>query len=77
MAVFCFSSHGFVPNLIEKQVSAFTLVDALVDGLADDGRSVIVSMRLAALGETAQTNRKTNSFTEVSIQAGIQQEKEP
>jgi hypothetical protein len=34
-------------------------------------------MRLPALRETPQTNRKTNSFTEVAIQAGIPQEKEP
>ena len=65
-----------------------TLVDALVDGMADDSSSVIVSMRLPALRdivsirlpalrETPQTNRKTNSFTEVAIQAGIPQEKEP
>ncbi len=39
--------------------------------MADDSRSVIVSMRLPALRETSQTNRKTNSFTEVAIQAGL------
>ena len=77
MIPFCFSSHGFVLNLIEKHLSSVTLVDALEDGMADDSRSVIVSMRLPALRETPQTNRKTNSFTEVSIQAGIPQEKEP
>ena len=75
MIPFCFSSHGFVVNLIEKQLSCVTLVDALEDGMADDSRSVIVSMRLPALRETPQTNRKTNSFTEVAIQAaGIPQE---
>ena len=40
--------------------------------------SVIVSMRLPALRETpSKTNRKTNSFTEVSIHAGIKHEKKP
>jgi hypothetical protein len=77
MIFFCFSSHGLLTNLIEKHLSSVTLVDALVDGMADDCRSVIVSMRLPALRETPQTNRKTKSFTEVSIQAGIPQEKEP
>ena len=74
MNIFCFSPHCFVENLIEKQVSSVTLVDAVVDGMADDCRSVIVSMRLPSLRETPQTNRKTNSFTDV---AGIPQEKEP
>jgi hypothetical protein len=74
MIFFCFSSHGLLTNLIEKHLSSVTLVDALVDGMADDCRSAIVSMRLPALRETPQTNRKTKSFTEVSIQAGIPQE---
>jgi hypothetical protein len=74
MIFFYFSSHGLLTNLIEKHLSSVTLVDALVDGMADDCRSVIVSMRLTALRETPQTNRKTKSFTEVSIQAGIPQE---
>jgi hypothetical protein len=46
--------------------------------LADNCWSVIVSMRLPALRETpSKTNRKTNSFTEVSIHAGIKHEKKP
>ncbi len=77
MIFFCFSSHGLLTNLIKKHLSSVTLVDALEDGMADDSRSVIVSMRLPALRETPQTKRKTKSFTEVAIQAGIPQEKEP